>query len=195
MNLEHFKKYTSLLVKAMEKLEFEKIYNLAEELRNVWSENRQVFICGNGGSAANAMHIANDLFYGISKDFGVGMRAHALPANQSLITCLANDISYEEVFSRQIETLGKSDDILIALSGSGNSVNIIKAIEMAKNKDMKTFALLGYSGGKCLQLADVPIHFKIEDMQIVEDMQLIVGHMITQWLCCNGISSVTKEAL
>lgn len=192
MNLDHYRKYTSLLTEVMEKLEFEKIHTLAVALCNAWKENRQVFICGNGGSAANAMHLANDLFYGITKNFGKGIRAHALPANQSLLTCLANDISYEEIFSRQIETLGKSDDILITLSGSGNSVNIIKAIEVAKNKGMKTFALLGYSGGKCLQLVDVPIHFKVEDMQIAEDLQLIVGHMITQWLCCNQINRITK---
>lgn len=188
MDLDHFRKYTSLLNEVIEKLAFEKIYILAENLRNIWKENRQVFICGNGGSAANAIHITNDLFLGVTKDFGGGIHAHALPANQSLLTCLANDVSYDEVFSRQIETLGKSNDILLALSGSGNSVNIINAIEMAKNKGMKTFALLGYSGGKCLQLADVSIHFKVEDMQIAEDMQLIVGHMVMQWLRDNPVT-------
>ena len=176
----------------MGKLEFEKIHTLAEALRDAWRENRQVFICGNGGSAANAMHIANDLFCGVAKDFGVGIRAHALPANQSLITCLANDVSYEDIFSRQIEVLGRPRDILIALSGSGNSINIVKAIETARKIGMKTFAILGYTGGKCLQMADVSIHFKVEDMQIAEDLQLIVGHMITQWLCCNRINGLTK---
>jgi D-sedoheptulose 7-phosphate isomerase len=192
MNLDHYRKYTSLLAEVIEKLEFEKIHTLAEALRDAWKENRQVFICGNGGSAANAMHIANDLFYGVAKGFGVGIRAHALAANQSIITCLANDISYEDIFCKQIEVMSKPGDILLILSGSGNSINIVKAIEAAKKIGMKTFAILGYSGGKCLQLVDVPIHFKVEDMQIAEDLQLIVGHMITQWLYCNGINSVTK---
>lgn len=192
MNLDHFRKYTSLLIEVMGKLEFEKIHTLAEALRGAWRENRQVFICGNGGSAGNAIHIANDLFYGIAKASGQGIRAHALPANQSLITCLANDVSYEDIFSRQIEVLGNPNDILIALSGGGNSSNIVKAIETANGMRIKTFAILGYSGGKCLKLADVPIHFKVEDMQIAEDLQLIVGHMITQWLCCNQINRITK---
>lgn len=187
MNLDHFRKYTSLLIEVMGKLEFGKIHALAEALHGTWRENWQVFICGNGGGAGNAIHIANDLFYGIAKASGQGIRAHALPANQSLITCLANDVSYEDIFSRQLEVLGNPNDILIALSGSGNSPNIVKAIETAKKIGMETFAILGYSGGKCLKLADVPIHFKVEDMQIAEDLQLIVGHMVMQWLRDNPV--------
>ena len=192
MNLDHYRKYTSLLTEVMEKLEFEKIHTLAEALRDVWEKNQQVFICGNGGSAANAMHIANDLIYGVAKGFGVGIRAHALVTNQSVITCLANDISYEDIFCKQIEVMSRPGDILLILSGSGNSLNVVKAIEAAKKMGMKTFAILGYSGGKCLPLVDVPVHFKVEDMQIAEDLQLIVGHMITQWLCCNRINRMTE---
>lgn len=163
------------------------VLSLARSLQQAWEEDRQVFICGNGGSAANAIHITNDLFYGIAKESGKGMRVHALPANQSILTCLANDLSYIDIFSQQLNVLGRPGDVLIALSGSGNSPNIIKAIEVAKGIGMKTFAILGYSGGKCLKLADVPIHFQVDDMQIAEDLQLIVGHMVMQWLRDNPV--------
>jgi len=182
MNFDNFNAYIACLTNTIHKADMEKIQALSSSLWEAWHNNKQVFICGNGGSAANAMHIANDLFYGIAKDSGSGMRANALPSNQSVLTCLANDISYHDIFARQLRVLGQKDDILIALSGSGNSTNIINVIELAKKMSIKTFAILGYSGGKSLNLADVAIHFPVDDMQVAEDMQLIVGHMVMQWL-------------
>jgi D-sedoheptulose 7-phosphate isomerase len=102
-----------------------------------------------------------------------------------VLTCLANDEGYEEIFSLQLAVLGRKDDVLIALSGSGNSPNIVKALEQAKKMGIKTYAILGYKGGKAKALADVAIHFVVDDMQISEDMQLVVGHMIMQWLYQN----------
>lgn len=163
--------------------QFDKIAVLGDSLRSAWQDNRQVFICGNGGSAANALHIANDLFYGVaSLCGGAGIRAHAMPANQSIVSCLANDASYANIFSDQLRVYAQPGDLLIALSGSGNSPNIVKALEMSRELGMESFAILGYSGGKCLALADTAIHFAIDDMQISEDAQLIVGHMLMQWL-------------
>jgi D-sedoheptulose 7-phosphate isomerase len=182
MKSDKFIKYTASISEVLQKADFDKINILAESLLTAWQENRKVFICGNGGSAANALHITNDLVYGAAKDKEKGIRAIALTGDISVITCIANDVSYEDIFSRQLEVHAQSGDILIALSGSGNSPNIIKAIISAKEIGMKTFAILGFSGGKSLHLADVPIHFPINDMQISEDMQLIVGHMVMQWL-------------
>ncbi len=174
--------YIDRLTEVLQKMNIEAVQSLASALHSAWQGNRQVFICGNGGSAANAIHIANDLLYGIAKETGKGIRVHALTANQAIMTCLANDISYEEIFSAQIKVYGQPGDLLISLSGSGNSMNIVRAIEAAKEVGMETFAILGYSGGKCLKLADVAIHFPVDDMQISEDLQLVVGHMAMQWL-------------
>lgn len=182
MDKSRIDNYSQKLMTKVNDIDVDNLHDLANSLKRAWQEERQVFICGNGGSAANAMHIANDLFYGIAKESGNGIRVHALSANQSVVTCLANDISYEDIYSQQISVLGKSGDLLIALSGSGNSVNIVKALEMAKSIGMKTYAILGYSGGKCLDLADVPLHFPVDDMQVSEDLQLVVGHMLMQWL-------------
>lgn len=182
MKSDKFIKYAATISEVLQKADFDKINILAGSLLTAWQENRQIFICGNGGSAANALHFANDLVFGAAKGKEKGIRAIALTGDISVITCIANDVSYEDIFSRQLEVHAQSGDILISLSGSGNSPNIVKAIVKAKEIGMKTFAILGFSGGKCLELADVPIHFQINDMQISEDMQLIVGHMVMQWL-------------
>jgi len=166
----------------VQQINLEKLCLMSDCLWDALQSKKQVFLCGNGGSAANAMHIANDFIYGIGKRSDAAMKVHALTANQSIMTCLANDISYGEVFSYQLEALAQKDDILIALSGSGNSPNIIKAIETAKNIGMHSFAILGYDGGLCLAIAEESIHVPMNDMQISEDIQLIIGHMLMQRL-------------
>jgi D-sedoheptulose 7-phosphate isomerase len=177
--------YSARLQKVLAQSDWRAVGLLAQDMLVCWREKRQVFFCGNGGSAGNAVHLANDFLYGIAKKTGDGMRVHALSANSAVITCLANDIGYESIFSEQLAVQGRPGDLLIALSGSGNSPNILRAIEQAKNQGIKSYAVLGFSGGKCLNLADVAIHFPVDDMQISEDLQLIVGHMLMQWLYNN----------
>ena len=185
-----FKDYTTRLRGILESMDWTPVEILAQALSECWENKRRVFLCGNGGSAANALHVANDLHYGVGSGRQRGLRVQALTANTSVITCLANDLGYEEIFSHQLAVEGNSGDILVVLSGSGNSPNILKALEQAQKMGIRTFAILGYSGGKAKALADVPIHFQIDDMQISEDLQLIVGHMLMQWLCTNAPQGV-----
>ena len=162
-----------------------KIKMLADDLQKCWVNGSRVYICGNGGSAGNAMHIANDFHYGVgcNRNHGKpGIRFIALPSNPSIITCLANDIGYENIYEHQLKVLADPSDLLIVLSGSGNSKNVINALNYAKNNAIKSYAVLAYDGGRCIELADIPIHFKIEDMQIAEDVQLILFHICMQWL-------------
>lgn len=180
-----FADYAGRLQAVLQSSDWRGVEQLARELADCWRDGRQVFLCGNGGSAGNAIHLANDLLYGVSKAFGSGLRASALPANPAVLTCLANDVDYASIFSMQLAVQARRDDVLIALSGSGNSPNIVKALEQATAMGVKTYAILGYSGGKARALAGVPIHFPIDDMQISEDMQLVVGHMVMQWLYQN----------
>ena len=175
--------YVSRITKTLSARNWDDVSKLANSIRLAWSTDKQIFLCGNGGSAANAIHIANDFLYGVSKNNKPGIRVEALSANSSVLTCLANDIGYDEIYSYQLKTKGNPGDVLIALSGSGNAPNINRAIEQGNDLDMETFAILGYSGGRCLKLANIAIHFPISDMQISEDLQLIVGHMCMQWLC------------
>lgn len=180
-----FMDYSQRLQAVLHKTDWSGVERLAEELSDCWRSGRQVFLCGNGGSAGNAIHLANDFLYGISKTRGSGLRVNALPANSSVLTCLANDEGYDQIFSLQLAVQGRKGDVLIALSGSGNSPNILKALEQAKKMGIKTYAILGYKGGKAKALADVAIHFVVDDMQISEDVQLVVGHRIMQWLYQN----------
>jgi D-sedoheptulose 7-phosphate isomerase len=180
--LGEFNDYSERLQAALRTADLSGIAALAHAMLDCWREGRSIYLCGNGGSAGNAVHLANDFVYGIAKEKGVGMRAHALPANTAIMTCLANDLDYSEIYSAQLNVYGRHDDILVVLSGSGNSPNILRALEAAKILGMKTFAVLGYRGGKAKDLAEVAIHFPVDDMQIAEDLQLVVGHMIMQWL-------------
>lgn len=158
------------------------VERLANDLRDCWRRGRQLFLAGNGGSAGNANHLANDFMYPLSKTKGSGIRTHALTENPAILTCLANDEGYDSVFAYQLAIMARKGDVLLAFSGSGNSPNILYALEEAKRIGMTSYAVLGYSGGKAKALCDVPIHFAVEDMQISEDVQTIVGHMIVQWL-------------
>ena len=155
-------------------------------LYDAWKTKRHVFICGNGGSAGNAIHLANDFNYGIDKVGGVGLRIEALSANASVITCIANDEGYENIFAQQLSVKADPRDVLITLSGSGNSQNIVRALEVGNKLDMQTFAILGFTGGKAKSIAQVPIHFEINDMQVAEDLQVIVGHILMQDLYSRG---------
>ncbi len=177
-----FHDYALQLSKSLEHFDWQSVSLLAEELRELWNDKRHLFICGNGGSAANALHLATDFIYGIGKGVRPGMRVHALTSNAAVMTCLGNDTSYDQIFSRQLEALAEAGDVLIVLSGSGNSPNILHALEKAKALGIKTWAILGFSGGKAKSLADNAVHFPVNDMQLAEDFQIIVGHMLMQFL-------------
>lgn len=178
----HFRDYSLRLSRTLETFDWTPVERLAEELLCCWRTGRQVFLIGNGGSAGNANHLANDLMYPLSKRKGSGIRVQALSANPAVLTCLANDEGYDEVFAFQLAVQAEKGDVLIAFSGSGNSPNVLKALEEARRIGMRSYAVLGYSGGKAKAMADVAIHFAVDDMQIAEDTQVILIHMIVQWL-------------
>ena len=182
MSLEFFHDYSNKLSEVLGSQDWTVLDKLIKDLKEARLNNKRVFLCGNGGSAANSMHMANDFVYGIGGADHRGLQAHALAANQSLLTCLANDLDYSEIFSYQLKMLAEKGDLLIVLSGSGNSANIINALEQARRTGIKSYAILGYSGGTAKDIADEVIHFNINDMQISEDCQLIVGHMIMRCL-------------
>lgn len=174
--------YAQKLQEVINTSDWSLVAELAEDMLGAWRAGKQVFFCGNGGSAGNAVHLANDYIYGVAKRTGGGIRAVALSANPAVMTCLANDVSYEAIYSEQLAVLANEGDLLIVLSGSGNSPNILRALERASTMKVKSYAILGYNGGKAKSLADVAIHFPVNDMQIAEDLQLVVGHMLMQWL-------------
>jgi D-sedoheptulose 7-phosphate isomerase len=183
--------YVSQLSSALNLDGMSDVPKIAEAFRSAWRDKKVIYFCGNGGSAGNANHLANDFTYGAGLQFGVGLRVESLSSNPSVVTCLANDIGYENIYSEQLRVKANRDDVLIVLSGSGNSLNVVNALEMGNGLGMKTFAVLGFSGGKCKELAQQSVHFAIDDMQIAEDLQLIVFHMVMQYLCGVGPAEQT----
>jgi len=179
---EVVKKYTESLRNALDSIDPNKMLILTNSLQDAWVSGKAIYICGNGGSAGNAIHLANDFLYGAGINNGCGLRVEALSANAAVLTCLANDVGYESIYSEQLKVKGNPGDVLIVLSGSGNSPNVVKALEIGNALKMKTFAILGFSGGACKKIAQHVLHFEVDDMQIAEDLQLIVGHMCMQHL-------------
>ena len=189
MELNNFlEDYIARLNSSLHYIDINILSEFVDDLRNIWTKKKTLFICGNGGSAGNAIHIANDFTYGvgISTSGSVpGLSVEALPANPAVITCLANDVSYSDIFSHQIRAKASSEDILLCLSGSGNSENVISAIETSHELGMKTYSIVAFDGGKCKELSTKCFHIPVSDMQIAEDSQLVIGHLCMQWLNMN----------
>ena len=177
-----FSDYSKRLADTLDEVNWTSVLRLSKELLATKIRGSRVFLCGNGGSAANANHIANDLVYAVTEHTGSGFDAVSLAANSAVLTCLANDVGYENIFSEQLAVSGRENDLLLVLSGSGSSENIINALIMAKKLKMRTAAILGFDGGKCKKITDFAVHVDVNDMQISEDIQLVVGHMIMKWL-------------
>lgn len=144
--------------------------------------NSNIFIIGNGGSAATASHMATD--FGVGGPGKSGLRAISLTDNNSVMTAIGNDHGYDEVFSRQLALLAKPGDVLICISASGNSPNIIRAIEEARSLEVTTIGFSGFDGGRIRKLVNVSIHVPTENGEYgpVEDMHLIINHALTLWL-------------
>lgn len=173
------KNYLNLINKSFNNgndLKFDNLYKLITQ--TIESKN-SIYICGNGGSAANSIHIANDFMYLSNKLKKINkIYIESLAANTSIITCIANDIKYDDIYSFQVDKKAKEKDLLIILSGSGNSKNILNAIKVAKKNKLNTFGIIGFDGGKSKKILDQYMHFNISDMQAVEDLQTIVFHLI-----------------
>ncbi len=184
----HLHNYAEKVQAMLKSTAFVYVEILARELARVWREDNAIYFCGNGGSAGNANHLANDFTYGVGIKHGIGMRVESLSANSSVLTCLGNDIGYDRIYAEQLRVKGRKGDVLVVFSGSGNSPNVVKALEVGNSIGMRTFAILGFDGGRCKELAQVPIHFEVDDMQVSEDLQLVVGHLVMQWLCDRGPS-------
>lgn len=141
-----------------------------------------VFICGNGGSWGTGNHMVNDLAKGSVVEGKKRLRVVGLGDNTSLLTAYANDYGYDTVFVEPMKNLWRKGDILIAISASGNSPNVVKAAEYARANDGQVIGLVGFSGGKLKELSSFPIHFKSDNYGSIEDAQLMFSHLSSQYL-------------
>lgn len=156
----------------------ETLVEMAELVASAIKSGKVVLTCGNGGSAADAQHIAGELVGRFRRKKLSGYKAFALTANSSVLTAIANDFSYDDVFSKQIEALGSSGDVLLALSTSGNSPNVVEAVSMAASLGMKTLALTGAGGGTLAEQADLAIVVPDEDFARIQEIHMALGHIL-----------------
>ncbi len=157
--------------------QFEKIVNL---ILNAYENEKQIFTMGNGGSASTASHFACDLNKGCCTNLEKKIKMICLNDNTPTLLAFANDVSYDVVFVEQLKNFFNPGDLVIGISGSGNSENVIKAIHHTKQNNGQTIGFSGFSGGKLAQMVDVPFVVKVDDIQKVEDIHMILVHMIMQ---------------
>ncbi len=151
-------------------------------MTSISNHRNNIFTIGNGASASIAQHWACDYTKGC-KNGGLRPRVISLAANIPLMTAIANDISFDDVYSFQLDALGQEGDVLVAISSSGNSPNVVKAIETAKSLKIKTIALTGFkSDNKCTQLADISLHVDIQEYEATEDVHQAIMHMIAKYI-------------
>jgi D-sedoheptulose 7-phosphate isomerase len=152
---------------------------LVESLYEAFEDERTIFLAGNGGSAAAASHFGQDLAKGTLASMQAKRRFRVVPLtdNVGFITALANDEGYESIFEQQLRNLGRRGDVLVAISGSGNSPNVLRAVEYARSIGMRTIGVTGFDGGKLRALADESVHVPIEDMGMTEALHGVVFHL------------------
>lgn len=162
----------------LSQLDENEISNVMNILENTRMSGNRVFICGNGGSAATASHFACDFNKGVSYSQEIKYNFECLNDNVPMMMAIANDISYEDIFSEPLKNKMRKEDVLLAISGSGNSKNVVKAVEYANSIGATTIGIVGYDGGKVKELSDYSIHVKINNMQIVEDVHMMLDHVM-----------------
>jgi len=174
--------YFNELKKVIDHIPIQKFEEIVEVMLAAYQQEKQIFIMGNGGSASTASHFACDINKGVS--FGLKKRFKVICLNDNVPTVLAyaNDISYEDIFVEQLKNFLKPGDLVIGISGSGNSGNVLKAIDYANENRAKTIGLTGFDGGRLAKLAQVSLIVPINDMQKVEDIHLILTHLIMRIL-------------
>ena len=173
-------KYLQAIQATINNLDPEVIASFATHLENAYNSNQSIYVIGNGGSAANASHFAQDLAKGIffEKPVAKTMKAISLTDNIAHITAIANDTGYQNIFSAQLNTYANTGDVLVCISGSGNSENIIEAVKAAKQKNMFVIGVTGFDGGQLKTMSDFSVHVPLHEMCTVESIHSIIFHLI-----------------
>jgi len=183
MQTVFLKNYLGELVSIFDNVRLGEFESFIEELIEAYEKQSQIFIFGNGGSAASASHFACDINKGVN--FGKSKRFKLICLNDNIPTIMAyaNDLSYDDIFVEQLKNVMNKDDLVIGISGSGNSGNVLKAIRYANEYDGRTFGICGFDGGKVKVLSQKVLIINSNDMQKIEDLHMIILHCAMQYLC------------
>jgi len=164
----------------------------ADLLYQAWKRNSSAYVFGNGGSASCASHHVADYVKTAQVDGQRRLRAFSLADNKEMLTAIGNDIDYDSIFIHPLETYAEPGDVAIGISCSGNSTNVVNAFRWAKANDMHLVAITGFDGGEIGRIADIHINIPNDNYGIIEDLQLSVGHMVSQRLCMLVRNEVVK---
>lgn len=175
---EQINRYIEMEKQVLDSLQEDDINEVMNVLEEARVTGRRIFICGNGGSASTAAHLECDFNKGISYDQEIKYDIECLSDNVPMMMAIANDIGYDDIFVVPLKNKLKAGDIVIGISGSGNSENVVRAFQYANERGADTIAFTGYSGGKLKELAKHNVHVAVDNMQIVEDVHLILNHMM-----------------
>ncbi len=176
--------YFAVLSRAIAKLPYETINRVSDALVKAYESENSIYLFGNGGSAALASHLACDLGKGTVNGSKKRFRVMSLTSNVPLITAWANDLSYGDIFAEQLKNFIRAGDIALAISGSGNSANVLKALQVARQSGAITLGLAGFEGGKMKDLCDICVVVPSDNMQIIEDLHVCVSHAV--FTCIRG---------
>ena len=183
MDLSNFLSgYINEIQKGFESIDIANLGKIVDVLDLAIKRGSTIFTCGNGGSSSIAEHFVCDFLKGASANTTIQPIIHSLSSCSPTVTAVANDIGYDEVFSHQLERYGNGGDILLCVSSSGNSPNILKALSMAKAKSIETISFVGFSGGSAKNLSENCIHIPIDNYGIVEDVHHSLMHMLAQYI-------------
>ena len=170
--------YYATLKATIDKIDKNEINRAMDALKQARDNKKYVFIMGNGGSASTASHYAGDFNKGLSLNREKRFRFVCLNDNAATVLSLANDVAYDAIFVEQLKNFLSEGDVVMAISGSGNSANVVRAVEYAKEKGNTVIGLTGYSGGKLMPMSDIKLHIPLDDMQIVEDLHMVFDHLM-----------------
>ena len=179
---KYFREYLEIKNALLKQINVKNLDKIIKFIFDAEKKKKNLFSCGNGGSASTAEHLSCDFSKGSCTNTNLNIKVFSLSSNNSLITAIANDLSYNDIFSYQLERYGKSNDILLAFSVSGTSKNIIKCAKIAKKKNIKIISFTGFDGGKLKKLSNYNINIYSNNYGIVEDCHLTLVHFISQYI-------------
>jgi len=186
--------YASELARAFGTIDMAQVARAAELLNDAYDRDASVFACGNGGSASIANHLQCDHVKGVRNGTDLATRVFSLSTNMELFSAIANDIGYEAVFEYQLQSLARTGDVLIAVSSSGRSPNIVRVLEWANGHGIHTIAFTGFSGGAAKELASVSVHVRSDNYGIIEDAHQTCMHLLAQYVRQSRMTPVDVTA-
>ncbi|AEV31154.1 phosphoheptose isomerase [Owenweeksia hongkongensis DSM 17368] len=176
--MDKAKEYLGLVKQTIDKLDQSAINAAAQAFLDAYHKGGNIYVFGNGGSGATASHVAGDFLKGASYGLDKRFKMICLNDNIASMMAIANDIGYEDIFIEPLKNFIGKDDLVIGISGSGNSENVVRAMTYAKDQGVKTLALSGFNGGKISRLADISVHADVMDMEVCEDIHMIIFNII-----------------